>query len=158
MYPDESCQSLVYCLRSQNMFGWYIKCLDYVIACDYLMNCFTLAYPICLSGCLVCGSSLLRWSSIYWWEHMWEVLAVNRGTVTPLLSHLGWILFSRFSFKATAHVLAVLKIPNLLTVEYLYLVRFSIVGCLGLYGVVFKLQDCISVLSCVTLPLIMFII
>ena len=91
MYPDESSQSLVYCLRSQNMFGWYIKCLDCVMACCYLMNYFTLAYLVCLSGCLVCGSSLLRWSSIYWWEQMREVLAVNRRTVTPLLSHLGWI-------------------------------------------------------------------
>jgi len=158
MYPNESGQSLVCCLGNQNMFGWYIKCLDYGIACDYLMNCFILAYPICLSGCLVSGSSLLWWSSIYWWEQMWEVLAVNRGTVTPLLNHLGWILFFGFSFRATTHVLAILKIPNLLIVEYLYLVRFGIVGYLGLYGFVFKLQDCISVLSCVTLPLIMFII
>jgi len=55
------------------------------VACDYLMNCFTLAYPICLSGCLVGGSSLLWWSSIYWCEHMREVFTVNRGTVTQLL-------------------------------------------------------------------------
>jgi len=29
-----------------------------------------------------------------WWEQMGEVLVVNKGMATPLLSHLGWI--SRF--------------------------------------------------------------
>jgi len=27
---------------------------------------------------------LLRWSSIYWWEQMREVLVVNRGETIPL--------------------------------------------------------------------------
>ena len=45
MYPDESSQSLVYCLRSHNMFGWYIYCLDCVIACDCLINCFYSSLP-----------------------------------------------------------------------------------------------------------------
>jgi len=26
----------------------------------------------------------LRWSSIYWWEQMWEVLVVNRGEMILL--------------------------------------------------------------------------
>jgi len=29
--------------------------------------------------------------------------AVNKGTVTPLLSHFGWIFFSELSFGAMAH-------------------------------------------------------
>jgi len=60
---------------------------------------------------------------------MREVLAINMGTVTSLLSRLGWIPLSEFSFRAMAHVLVVL--PNFVTVEYLYMVQFGIVTCLG---------------------------
>jgi len=43
-----------------------------------------LAYPLFVWLSWVCGTSLLRWSSIYWCEQKREVLAVNRGTVTSL--------------------------------------------------------------------------
>ena len=50
---------------------------------------FTLAY---LFGCLIVVCVvllLLRWSSIYWCEHMREVLEVNREVMIPLLSIFG---------------------------------------------------------------------
>ena len=104
MYPDESSQGLVYCLRSQNMFGWYMKCLDCVLTCNYLMNYFTLAYPICCLVVLCVALLSCDDHQFNWWEQMGEVLAVNMGTVTPLLSHLGWIFYFELSFRATAYV------------------------------------------------------
>jgi len=36
--------------------------------------------PSCLLMCLVCGSLLLWWSSIYWCEQMWEILVIVVAT------------------------------------------------------------------------------
>jgi len=39
---------------------------------------FTLAYPFYLLVFILCGFLLLRWSSIYWCEQIWEPLMVIR--------------------------------------------------------------------------------
>jgi len=63
-----------------------------------------LAYPFCLFDCYVCGSSLLRWSSIYWCEQKREVLVVDKEMMIPLLSFVGWSPFLRVLFRVVAHV------------------------------------------------------
>jgi len=45
----------------------------------------TLAYPFCLFVCSMCGFILLRWSSIYWCEQMWELPVVIRVMEISLL-------------------------------------------------------------------------
>jgi len=52
----------------------------------------TLAYPFCLFVCSMCGFLLLWWSSIYWCEHMWELLVVTRVMEIPLRSY-SWVGF-----------------------------------------------------------------
>jgi len=51
----------------------------------------------------------------------------------------------------------VFKFPNFIIVEYLYLVRFGIMGALDCRELRLKLLDYVSVLSSVTLLLILFI-
>jgi len=48
-------------------------------------NLFTLAYPFYLLVCYMCGFLLLRWSSIYCCEQLWELLVVVR--VMKILLH-----------------------------------------------------------------------
>jgi len=45
---------------------------------------FTLTYPFCFVVCIFCGFLILRWSSIYWCEQMWELLVVIRVMETSL--------------------------------------------------------------------------
>jgi len=69
-------------------------------------NLFNLAYLFRLFVCLMCGFLLLRWSSIYWCEQMWELLVVVR--VMEISPHsLSWVesRFLEFSFRVVAHVL-----------------------------------------------------
>ena len=82
------------------MFGWFMY--------FWLLNCmqlydktfFTLTYPFCFVVCIFCGFLILRWSSIYWCEQMWELLVVIRVMETSL-HNLSWVGFpcSKFSFK-----------------------------------------------------------
>jgi len=106
MYPDESSQSLVYCLRSHNMFGCYIL-FGCEMACDCLMNCFYSSLPY-----------LLVWLSCVWFfsfcdDHQFiDVSRCERFSRLigkwwlGCLGRLDWILLSGFSFRATTHVLA----------------------------------------------------
>ena len=88
-------------LVGYHMLGcfWYLCLLNCMQLYDKTL--FTLAYPLCLLVCSVCGFLLLRWSLIYWCEHMWELLVVIRVMETPLRS-LSWVgsPSSKFSFKA----------------------------------------------------------
>jgi len=83
MYPDESSRVVVYCLGGRNMLVWCMYNGLWICIWLHWWNDFGSSLPF---ACLIvlCGSSLLRWSSNYWCEQKWEVLAVNRRTVTPL--------------------------------------------------------------------------
>ena len=112
---------VVYWLKSHNMLGC---CMD-------IENVVSSSLPCLLYGCLVCGSSFLRWSSINWWEQMGEVPAVSKEMAIPLLSHLGWTLryFSSWVFfRATAHVLLYALLLYSLLLDF-YLVSVGIVVC-----------------------------
>ena len=75
-----SCLRVITCLVDVCIFG-------YKIVCNCMIKRFsTLAYPLCLFVCSVCGFLFLRWSSIYWWEHMRELPVVVRLMEIPLLS------------------------------------------------------------------------
>jgi len=52
---------------------------------------------------------------------MGEVLAVNKGMVTPLLSHLGWIFIFELSFGAMAHAFGCPLNFHFFSVKFLYL-------------------------------------
>ena len=83
-----------------------MKCLDCVMICIYLMNCFTLAYPVCCMVVLYVTLLLAMIINVIDGEQMDEGLAVNKAMAIPLLSHLGWTLFSLWVFfRAMAHVL-----------------------------------------------------
>jgi len=56
-----------------------------VIACDCLINCFYSSLPFACLIALYVVLLLLRWSSIYWWEQMREVLEINREEMVTLL-------------------------------------------------------------------------
>jgi len=77
---------LVYCLRVKTWFGLYMFICLWNSMYLYDKMSYTLAYPFCLFGCFVCGSSLLRWSSICWCEQMREVLEVNKEGMISLHS------------------------------------------------------------------------
>jgi len=77
---------LVYCLQVITLLV-DICILNYEIVCNCMINHFSaLAYPSVFVCFVWCDFLFLRWSSIYWCEHMWEILVVNRGMVTPLRS------------------------------------------------------------------------
>ena len=90
----------MHCLLS-HVWLIYVSLACKLYAKLYDKTLFTLAYPFCLFVCLVCGFLLLRWSLIYWWEQMWELLVVLKVMETPLRS-LSWVgsPCSKFSFKA----------------------------------------------------------
>ena len=86
MYSDESSRVLVYWLKGHNMLGWYmyVGLWRYIWLHDKNLVGSSLPFA-CLIALYVVLLSL-RWSSIYWWEQMREVLAVNRGGMIPLHS------------------------------------------------------------------------
>jgi len=79
------------------MYSWLLNCM---IKC-MLKHFYTSLPPFCLLVFLMCDFLLLRWSSIYWCEQMWEPLVVISVMEIPLLS-LSWVgsPYSKFSFKA----------------------------------------------------------
>jgi len=90
-------------MKSHNMFGCYVDEMMkiYLIACwicwlalAYPFRCMVVMYVAVLS----CDDHRLGW-----WEQMGEVLVVNKGMVSPLLSHLGWSYLHVF-FRSMAHV------------------------------------------------------
>jgi len=86
MYPDESIWVLVYWLGGHNMLGWcmYIGLWKYIWLHDKIF--LAIAYPFTCLIALYVVLLPLRWSSIYWWEQMREVLEVNREGMVPLHS------------------------------------------------------------------------
>jgi len=66
--------------------------------------CVGSSLPVCLYGCIVCGCSSCDDHQFDWWEQMGEVLVVNKGMASPLLSHLGWSCFTHDFFRATTPV------------------------------------------------------
>jgi len=71
---------VIACLVDVCIFG-------YKIVCNCMINHFsTLAYVFWLFVCSVCGFLFLWWSSIYWWEQMWELLVVIKVMEIPLHS------------------------------------------------------------------------
>jgi len=94
---------LVYCLW---VITWLVGvCIfDYEIVCNCMIKRFsTLAYPFCLFVCSMCGFLFLRWSSIYWCEHIWELLMVVKVIETLLLS-FGLDFVVQISFRTVTHV------------------------------------------------------
>jgi len=95
MYPDESSRVLVYWLKGHNMLGWYmfIGLWRYIWLHD--KNLFGSSLPFACLIALYVVLLLLRWSSIYWWEQMREVLVVNRGEmISPHSLHgLGFMFW-----------------------------------------------------------------
>ena len=106
MYPDESSQSLVYYLRIHNMFGWYIYCLDCVIACDCLMNYFYSSLP-CLLVWLSC-----MWFFFFCDDHQFiDVSRCERHSRSTrkgwscCVVCLDWFSYFGFYYRAMTHVL-----------------------------------------------------
>jgi len=54
-----------------------------------MIKSFSSSLPFACLIALFVAFLLLRWSSIYWWEQMWEVLVVNGRETIPLHSLLG---------------------------------------------------------------------
>jgi len=80
-------------LSEKSEHVWMIyKMLGLCNACDYLMNYFTLAYPVACLIVLYVVLLLLRWSSTCWCEQMQEALEVNTEGMIPLRSLPGLIL------------------------------------------------------------------
>jgi len=136
---------LVYCLQ---VITWLVdmSILNYKIECNCMINHFSaLVYPfICCMFC-VCGFLFLRWSSIYWWEHMRELLVVNRERMIPLLSlsgivsvsssfYLGSWLMYHHVFKYLSFVLCFVLASwcALVSFEYFYIIIWSGVNTLNL--------------------------
>jgi len=84
-------ESSVLSEKSEHVWMIY-KMLGLCNACDYLMNCFTLAYHVACLIVLYVVLLLLRWSSTCWCEQMREALEVNREGMIPLRSLPGLIL------------------------------------------------------------------
>jgi len=97
MYPDESSRVLVYWLKVITCLG--VVC---IVDCESIFDCmlksFGSSLPFACLFALYVVLLLLRWSSI-WWEHMWEVLVVNRGEMIPLHSLLGLDFLSFLGFS-----------------------------------------------------------
>jgi len=73
-YPDESSRVVVYWMKSHNMLGCYMdmRWWKYIwLYDDYVVGS---SLPVSLHGCVVCGCSSLRWSSI------WLMGADGRGS------------------------------------------------------------------------------
>ena len=89
-----SCLWVFTCLVDVCIFG-------YKIVWNGMRNHFFYSnLPFCSFVCSMCGFLLLRWSSIYWCEHMRELPVVIRVMEVPLLS-LSWVksrLSSSFLF------------------------------------------------------------
>jgi len=66
--------------------------------------CVGSSLPVCLYGCIVFGSSSCDDHQRDWWEQMGEVLVVNQGMASLLLSHLGWSYFIHNFIRGTAFV------------------------------------------------------
>jgi len=91
-----SCLRVFTCLIDVSIFG-------YKIIWNSMINCFLLQLTLFACFLLVCmfcvWFSLLRWSSIYWWKQMRELLVVNRmmeisqHSLSWVGPHLLWILF-----------------------------------------------------------------
>jgi len=77
MYSDKSSLSLSVLFASHNMIGWHIFVGLRNSMYRYDKSFYTLAYFFACLVALYVVLLLLRWSSIYWCEHMREVLVVN---------------------------------------------------------------------------------
>jgi len=100
----ESSRVVVYWMKSHNMRGCYIDMgwWKYIWLYDeYVVGS---SLPVLFHGCIVCGCSSCDDHQFDWWEQMGEVLVVNKGMTSPLLSHLDWSYFIHDFFRATIPV------------------------------------------------------
>jgi len=133
MYPNESTRVLVYWFEGHNMLGWcmYVWLWRYIWLHD--KNLFGSSLPFACLIALYVILLPLRWSSIYWWEQMWEVLVVNRGEMIPLhsLPGLDFIILMDFSLGLWSMYLSVIWFLYIL-LNFLTSFLSGIVVCLGL--------------------------
>jgi len=66
---------------------------------DCMINLFGSSLPFACLVVLYVILLLLRWSSIYWWKQMREILVVNRGDMIPLLSLHGLVFIFLMVFS-----------------------------------------------------------